>query len=63
MDLRERLDRSYLDFKAYHGAVDDRCDEIFAIELKRAGIHPPARILEIGFGAGHFLDLGEEKRV
>ena len=54
MDPRERLYRSYLDFHPL--ADEDRSNEVFAIELQRAGLSPPARILEIGFGRGHFLD-------
>lgn len=54
MGPRERLYQSYLNFHPI--ADDDRSNEVFAAELQRAKIHPPARILEIGFGRGHFLD-------
>jgi 2-polyprenyl-3-methyl-5-hydroxy-6-metoxy-1,4-benzoquinol methylase len=58
-DARARYYDDYLAFKAWEGARPPVLDEIFAIETARAGIGPPADVLEIGFGAGHFLDWAQ----
>lgn len=55
MRKRDEFYRSYVTFKSWHdfeGAPDDT----FEVEMKRAGVMPPAKILEIGFGQGHFLN-------
>jgi 2-polyprenyl-3-methyl-5-hydroxy-6-metoxy-1,4-benzoquinol methylase len=58
---RDEFYRSYLAFKSW-SFEDHRCsDEIFEIELSRAGVRPPARILEIGFGTGRFLDWARRR--
>lgn len=58
------LDRIYCDYDGWKGwkgweggTGPERLTErkLFAIELARSGIQPPARILEIGFGNGDFL--------
>jgi len=55
-DHRARIYKSYVDFQASPDHCGDRSDEVFALEIERTGVRPPARILEIGFGVGHFLD-------
>ncbi|HJS84437.1 MAG TPA: class I SAM-dependent methyltransferase [Acetobacteraceae bacterium] len=55
-DERRAFYESYITHKAWDGAASQHEDEAFALEMRRAGIMPPAAILEIGFGEGRFLD-------
>lgn len=59
-DNRREWYRSYTTFKSWTGA-ETTPDSTFAIELKRAGITPPARVLELGFGRGEFLAWATEQ--
>jgi 2-polyprenyl-3-methyl-5-hydroxy-6-metoxy-1,4-benzoquinol methylase len=56
MDHRVTLYQTYADFKSWTGEKAPGDDATYAIELRRAGLKPHAKILEIGFGDGHFLD-------
>lgn len=60
-DHRELFYSHYSSWKNWGGATEkkDRTD-IFRREIQRTGVEAPARILEIGFGEGHFLDWGRE---
>lgn len=55
------LDRIYSDYDGWKGWESNAGSEqlverkLFAIELARCGVTPPARVLEIGFGNGDFL--------
>jgi 2-polyprenyl-3-methyl-5-hydroxy-6-metoxy-1,4-benzoquinol methylase len=53
----EAFYKTYTDFKAWgtRGTGADN-DATYASELRRAGVKAPAKILEIGFGDGIFLD-------
>jgi SAM-dependent methyltransferase len=53
---REEFYRSYVAFKSWPADEDNAAGEAYRTELRRCGVYPPARILEIGFGAGRFLD-------
>lgn len=61
------LDRIYGDYDNWKGwetfSEEDRAlaRRLFAIELQRAEVRPPARVLEIGFGNGDFLIFLKEK--
>ena len=61
--MTENQDVRYVDTgSASLGAVDaERVREEFEIEMGRAGIGPGARILEIGYGHGHFLDWSRDR--
>jgi len=58
---RSHFYHDYLAFKSWDDKRPAVLDEIFAIEAGRAGITPPAAVLEIGFGSGHFLDWAAGK--
>jgi 2-polyprenyl-3-methyl-5-hydroxy-6-metoxy-1,4-benzoquinol methylase len=60
-DWRLQFYDDYLAFKSWDEKRTAVLDEIFAIEAGRAGILPPAAVLEVGFGAGHFLDWAAAK--
>lgn len=53
--------RSYVAFKAWPNDDAISSDETYEVELFRSGVNPPARILEIGFGAGRFLDWARRR--
>jgi 2-polyprenyl-3-methyl-5-hydroxy-6-metoxy-1,4-benzoquinol methylase len=61
LDFRSDYYGEYLEFKAWDEKRDPGLDEIFAIEIARAGAVSPAAILEVGFGYGHFLDWAAER--
>jgi 2-polyprenyl-3-methyl-5-hydroxy-6-metoxy-1,4-benzoquinol methylase len=57
----DELYSSYVGFKSWEISHDESSDleysgEAYEIEILRSGVVPPARILEIGFGTGRFLD-------
>ncbi|HUF74326.1 MAG TPA: class I SAM-dependent methyltransferase [Gammaproteobacteria bacterium] len=57
----DRLYGSYASWKSWTSEVGSSTDgRVFAKELRRAGAKPPSRILEIGFGAGQFLNWGRQ---
>jgi SAM-dependent methyltransferase len=56
MTRRDEFYRSYAAFKSWTGETSGRDDRIFERELAWGGLKPPAKILEIGFGDGEFLD-------
>jgi SAM-dependent methyltransferase len=58
---REDFYQSYAAFKSWPIGDDQSSDETYEVELRRSGINPPARILEIGFGTGHFLDWARRR--
>lgn len=60
-DSRQLFYSHYQSWKSWDSQIDrkDRSD-IFRREVHRAGIVAPARILEIGFGSGQFLDWARE---
>jgi 2-polyprenyl-3-methyl-5-hydroxy-6-metoxy-1,4-benzoquinol methylase len=58
---REDFYQSYLAFKSWPIDDDKSSDETYEVELYRSGVSPPARILEIGFGAGLFLDWARRR--
>ena len=58
-DVRAAAYRDYAAWKGWDGKRDTfAAAEIFKIEMGRAGISPPAKILEVGFGNGDFLRWG-----
>jgi SAM-dependent methyltransferase len=57
---RDDLYDSYLAFKAWDDHLVEEPNE-FGIEVARAGIEPPANVLEIGFGQGRFLSWARER--
>jgi 2-polyprenyl-3-methyl-5-hydroxy-6-metoxy-1,4-benzoquinol methylase len=60
-DWRSQFYNDYLAFKAWGNERPAALEEVFAIEVGRAGKPPPAAALEIGFGSGHFLDWAAGK--
>lgn len=60
-DPRALFYAHYESWKSWGAQTDakDRSD-IFRREVSRAGVVAPARILEIGFGGGQFLDWAQE---
>lgn len=60
-DSRQLFYAHYESWKSWDSQSDskDRSD-IFRREVNRAGVVAPARILEIGFGSGQFLDWARE---
>jgi SAM-dependent methyltransferase len=59
--MREDLYQSYVAFKSWPIDDDKSSDDTYEVELFRSGVSPPARILEIGFGAGRFLDWARRR--
>lgn len=60
-DSRELFYAHYEAWKSWGGQTDAKdWSDIFRREVARAGVAAPARILEIGFGEGRFLDWAEE---
>jgi SAM-dependent methyltransferase len=53
--------QSYVAFKSWPADDANSSDETYEVELFRGGVSPPARILEIGFGAGRFLDWARRR--
>jgi SAM-dependent methyltransferase len=47
---------SYIAFKSWTGGESDNFDDGYQQELGRAGVEPPGRVLDVGFGDGHFLN-------
>lgn len=60
MSKRHEFYASYVAFKSWQ-QTDDAPDDTFEIEIGRAGIAPPAEILEIGFGRGRFLAWARQR--
>jgi 2-polyprenyl-3-methyl-5-hydroxy-6-metoxy-1,4-benzoquinol methylase len=60
-DWRSQFYDDYLAFKAWGDGRPAVLEEVFSIEVGRAGKPPPAAALEIGFGSGHFLDWAAAK--
>lgn len=58
---REDLYQSYVAFKSWPIEDNESTDEAYEVELFRSGVSAPARILEIGFGAGRFLDWARRR--
>jgi 2-polyprenyl-3-methyl-5-hydroxy-6-metoxy-1,4-benzoquinol methylase len=56
MDHRAAVYQTYAGFKSWQAAETHGDESTFGIELVRAGVKCPAKILEIGFGDGCFLD-------
>jgi SAM-dependent methyltransferase len=50
---------TYLQYKGWHQAPDDSHDQFYRIETADFGLRPGAKIAELGFGEGRFLDFAK----
>jgi len=55
-ELRDEFYKSYREWKEWKGDSTLDRSPVFAKEIRRTNIQPGARILEVGFGQGRFLD-------
>lgn len=54
--MRRELYDTYVEFKGWTGEEATVDIDSYLAEVSRAGVSAPARVLEIGFGEGHFMD-------